>query len=383
MKIRSRILLAAATLLGTVGVAAAPQAHALGTPGDASAVVFITAGGAPGLTNGYKYNSSGGGFAVAQIDSTHYSITFQSLGGGTYVNAQLTVWNGASGPAVDPVCTIDSATDNGTDVTVKFQCTPFPPASLANTSLFIDVTNRTHPDRVGAVGPGFVALTTANPSAAAETPANQYRSSGFGSATVARTAVGQYTVTIPNGAYPWSQGVAFATALTVSPRVDTAYTRYCNPQNWYPSGANMVVNVRCYMGAGSLADARFSLRLSAHNHHGGAQAGGAQWVSTPNSAGYDAAGYGWNSAGGTNRVRSLAAWEGTGVSEVRFTGATYAAGRVPSLLVSAYGGSQRCSLKYHGSNPVDLNTTATVRCYAPLGGAGSATGMYTVSLAQF
>ena len=385
MKISSRIVLAGAVLFGAAGVAGAPQVQAGGVvpgPGDGSAAVFITTSGAPGLTNGYTHNSTGGAVDVGQIDATHYWISFRAMGGGTYANAQLTVWNGASGPTIDPICTIDRTKDAGGDVTVWFQCTPFPSSPLAGTQLFVNVTNRLHPDTARVRAPGFVAVTTANPSAAGETPVNQYRSSGTGLATVAHTGTGLYTVTVPGGAYAWNQGTAFATALTVSPTVDPAYTRYCNPQSWYPSGTSMIVNVGCYMGIGTAADARFSLRLVGRNHLGGTQPGGSQWVSNPTSTGYDTIAYGWNSAGATNHVRSLAPWEGTGVSHVQFNGATYAPGKVPSLLVSAYGGNQRCSLEYHGYHPADLYTNATVRCYAPVGGAGVAVGRYSVSLVQ-
>ncbi|MEQ1702890.1 MAG: hypothetical protein ABMA25_22515 [Ilumatobacteraceae bacterium] len=387
MKFRSRILLAGATLFAAVGAVGASPAAAgpivTPGPGDGSAVVFFANGGNLGFTNGFKYNSTGGGFDGGRIDATHYWVSFLKMGGGTYTNTQLTIWEGLNGPAVDPICTIDTTKDNGTDVTVYFQCTPFPPASLDGTSLFVNVTNRTHPDRAGVTAPGFVALTTASASAASSTPTNQYRSSGTGAAQVTRSGVGQYSVTVPNGAYAWNQGTAFVTALTVSPTVDTAYTRYCNLQSWYPSGTNTVVNVRCYMGAGTAADARFSLRLTNRNQMGGTQPGGSQWVSNPASAGYDTTSYRWNSVGGVNHVRSLVAWEGAGVSEVEFMGSTWASGRVPSLLVSGYGGNQRCSLKYQGYNTITFTTHATVRCFSPFTGAGLSTAQYTVGIAQF
>lgn len=387
MKIRIRIVLASAVLCGAIGIAGAPQAQAgppvVPGPGDGSAAVFISSTGAPGLTNGYTYNSSGGAVSVGQLDATHYWISFQSMGGGTYTNAQLTVWNGASGPTIDPVCTIDKTKDVRGDVTVWFECTPFPTSSLVGAQLFVNVTNRTHPDAARARIPGFVAVTTASPSAASETPVNQYRSSGTGAASVTRTALGRYTVTVPSAAYASGQGVAFATALTVSPTVDPAYTRYCNPQSWYSSGTKMIVKVACFMGIGTAADARFSLRLTTRNHLGGTQPGGSQWVSDPASAGYAATSYGWNSAGGTNFVRSLAIWEGAGVSQAQWNGATYAVGKVPSLLVSGYGGNHRCTLEYHGYHPVDLYTNATVRCYDPAGGGvGVPSARYTVGLVQ-
>ncbi len=386
MKIRTRIALAGAVLFGAVGVAGAPQAQAmprlLPHPGDGSAAVFITAAGAPALTNGYTYNSSGGDVSVGQSDASHFWITFQSMGGGTYTSTQLTTWNGASGPSIDPVCTVDRTKDAGGNVTVSFQCTPFPTNTLVGAQLFVNVTNRPHPDPLRVRAPGFIAVTTASPSAAGETPTNQYRSSGTGLGSVTRTALGRYTVTVPGAAYASEHGVAFTTALTVSPTTDPYFTRYCNPQGWYASGSNMVVNVACFMGIGTAADARFSLRLTANDLLGGARPGGSQWVSNPASAGYTAETYGWNSTGGTNSVRSLATWEGIGVSQTQWNGATYAVGEVPSLLVSGYAGNQRCTLEYHGSNPADLYTTATVRCYDPASGAGLANARYTVGLVQ-
>ncbi|MDO8390863.1 MAG: hypothetical protein Q7V57_10265 [Actinomycetota bacterium] len=387
MKIRSRVWLAAATLLAsTTAIGATTDQASAGPiagarPGDGSAVVYIAAGGAPGLTNAYRYNSSGGDIEAGQIDATHYWISFRNLGGGTYVNAQLTNWNASYGPAVDPVCTIDKTKDTGIDVTVWFRCVPYPGDSLETATMFINVTNRTHPDRAGVVAPGFVALTTADAAAAMSTPLNQYRSSGFGAATVARTGVGTYTVTIPNGTFGWNEGTVFTTALSVSPAVDPAYTRYCNPQSWSPSGTSMRVFVRCYHGGGLLSDARFSLRYTTHNHMGGTQPGGAQWVHTPNSAGYVAAGYGWNSAGGTNFVATEMVPGELGISRVTFNGGTHAPARIGSLMVVAYGGNHRCSLEFPGSGSEGY-TFATVRCYQPLGGAAVPTGKYSVSLAQ-
>ena len=387
MKIRSRVWLATAALLAcTTAVTATADPASAGPvvgplPGDGSAVVYIAPGGAPGLTNAYRYNSSGGGIDAGQIDATHYWITFANLGGGTYVNAQLTNWNASYGPAVDPVCTIDKTKDTGTDVTVWFQCTPYPGLSLETATLVINVTNRTHPDRAGTTAPGFVAVTTSDAAAAASTPLNQYRSSGVGAATVSRSGTGAYTVTIPNGAFAWKQGMVFTTALSVNPAVDPAYTRYCNPQSWSPSGTSMLISVRCYNGGGTSADARFSLRYTTHNHMGGTQAGGSQWAATPNSLGYVPDGYGWNSAGSTNFVSIEMTPDGPGVSRVTFNGATNAPKRVGSIMVTAYGGNHRCSLEFPGSSSTGY-TYLTVRCYQPLSGAAVPTGRYTVSLAQ-
>ena len=235
------------------------------------------------------------------------------------------------------------------------------------------------PDRAGMTAPSFFAITSTDPVAAVQTPLNQYRSAGVGAATVTRLGLGQYAVRIPNGAYPKGAGIAVATALSVSAAFDPAYTRYCNPQNWGSSGADMVVNVYCYMGVGVLADAPFSLRLTARTHAGGMQPGGAQWVSTPASPGYDAASYGWNSTGGVNHVMSV----GTGLSDVHFTGATGQPLLVKSAMVSAYGGSQRCTLEALGISPLTNELFTQVRCYEPFTGDPVATGRYTISVAQY
>ena len=214
---------------------------------------------------------------------------------------------------------------------------------------------------------------------AVHTPLNQYRSSGAGQATVTRTAIGQYSVRIPNAAYPKGDGIVVATALTVSPAFDPISSRYCNPQNWAPSGADMLVNVNCYNGVGVLADGRFSVRLSSRIHTGGFQAGGSQWVGNPASVGYDAGSYGWNSTGGANHVASVAA----GISEVRFGGATGQPLLVKSALVSAYGGNQRCSLKALGIDPITGELFAQARCFEPMNGGPAANGRYTISVAQY
>ncbi len=165
---------------------------------------------------------------------------------------------------------IDKTKDNGSDVTVWFRCIPHPYwPSLVGTTLFVTVTNAPRADRLGATAPSFFALTSSDPTAAVQTPLNQYRSAGVGAASVTRLGLGQYAVRIPSAAYPKGTGIAVATVLSVSPAFDPAYTRYCNPQNWGPSGTDMVVNVYCYMGAGILADAPFSLRLTARTHAGG------------------------------------------------------------------------------------------------------------------
>jgi hypothetical protein len=387
MKIRTRHLYAGLALLaGTFATAtvAAPQASAGGllraTPGDGSAVVYIAPTGFPGLTNGMKYNSSGGAIDAGRVDATHFWVSFAGIGGGTYTNAQISMWHGSGAPAIDPVCTIDTTKDTGADVTVWFECNAHPfAASLVGAAMFITVTDAPHPDRLGAVAPSFFALTSSDPSIAVHTPLNQYRSSGSGQATVTRNAAGQYSVRIPNAAYPKGSGIVVATALTVNPAADPISSRYCNPQNWAPNGADMVVNVNCYNGVGVAADGRFSVRLSSRTHTGGSQPGGSQWVSDPASAGYDAVGYGWNSTGGANHVAATA----VGVSEVRFRGATGQPLLVKSVLVSAYGGNQRCSLTVIGIDPVAGELFSRVRCVEPMNGGVVANGRYTVSIAQF
>jgi len=387
MNTRSRIRRGALTLLavltGTVAVAT-PHASAGGlvraTPGDGSAVIYIAQTGFPGLTNGMKYNSSGGNIDAGRIDDTHFWVSFSGIGGGTYTNAQIGMWNGSDGPAVDPVCTIDKTKDNGSDITVWFRCIPHPYwPSLVGTTLFVTVTAAQRVDRAGVTAPSFFALTSSDPTAAVHTPLNQYRSAGVGAASVTRLALGQYSVRIPNAAYAKGSGIAVATALSVTSAFDPAYTRYCNPQNWGSSGPDMVVNVNCYMGVGTLADAPFSLRLTARTHSGGSQLGGAQWVSNPASAGYDAVGYGWNSTGGANHVASI----GVGLSDVHFGGATGQPLLVKSAMVSAYGGSQRCTLEALGINPISNELFTQVRCYEPFSGDPVANGRYTVSVAQF
>ncbi len=386
MKIRLRHLFAGLTVLSgmcATATVAAPTVSAGGvpraTPGDGSAVVYIANTGFPGLTNGMKYNSSGGAIDAGKIDDTHFWVSFAGIGGGTYSNAQLGMWNGDDGPAVDPACTIDKTKDNGADVVVFFQCIAHPYwPSLVGTTLFVTVTNAPHPDRPGVTAPSFFALTSSDPSIALHTPLNQYRSAGVGQATVTRSAVGQYSVRIPNAAYPKTVGIAVATALSVSPAVDPAYSRYCNPQSWGSSGADMVVNVNCYMGVGVLADARFSLRLSSRTHAGGTQPGGAQWVSNPASPGYDTTQYGWNSTGSVNHIGSI----DVGVSEVRFRGATGQPLLVKSALVGAYGGNHRCTLEALGIDPLSNQVFTQVRCYEPFSGAAVANGRSTVSVAQ-
>jgi hypothetical protein len=80
--------------------------------------------------------------------------------------------------------------------------------------------------------------------------AYQYNGFGTGKLTVQRTAVGQYTVTIP-GSPSFTTSTALVTA--VGNNAD-----YCNVMSWLP------INVACFAPNGSPADSQFAVSFQAH-----------------------------------------------------------------------------------------------------------------------
>jgi hypothetical protein len=94
-------------------------------------------------------------------------------------------------------------------------------------------------------------VITDQPSAALHTPAKRYNSAG-GNNTVTRSAAGVYQVRLPGLAT--LRGHVQVTA--VSP---TAQPNRCKVTSWNWSGADELVNVKCFDAAGAATDSRFAM----------------------------------------------------------------------------------------------------------------------------
>jgi hypothetical protein len=204
------------------------------------------------LSTSYQWNSTGGAMSVTHTPgSGRYLVTLggQDLSGGTVEvtaygagNAYCKV-GGWGGTSVDVECFNGS---NGAPVESQFDLLfskKAPRGSLATyTYLWADQpwTSSYNPSTYYERG---------------NTDAQYCHPTTQPNATITRSAVGSYNVRLPG----------MGTAPSVTNVKVTGYSTgsdTCEVVNWYPSGADAYVNVKCFGASGSPADAYYTLTFS-------------------------------------------------------------------------------------------------------------------------
>lgn len=357
-------LVIAGTAAGALAALPGGTAARAAVTGDASTLVNVMDTGWPAINPFWSYNSTGAGFGGGSVAVGRVYVDI--LGNdGPIGTPHLTMWHRDT-DGNDPICSIVGTAVVAANTRVTVQC--FDAAGVAaNTGqFFLTYTNRARPDRAGVSGPSLVRLVTDSATAKSQYPATQYRSSGTGSIIVYRQNPGIYQARIPGGALTAPQGVAFTSAVGGT-------ARWCNPQAWYPVGADMYVDVRCFAPGGALADSRFSLTLTRTNVFGNpGMPGGSQYAPWTSTSSTTTGWYGWNSTGGSNTVRP-GSWVGDPAAEtyVEFAGVT-GPGKV-SMVVSGYG-PNRCNVHRDIAGPT--YHALAVRC---IDGAGTVVSQASVT----
>jgi hypothetical protein len=192
-----------------------------------------------------------------------------------------------------------------------------------------------------------------NPTSASYAPTPAYQRNGNrGTITVARTATGRWSVTVPGMAT--SGGNVQVTAYGNDPA-------RCKVASWYPSGTNEIVNVACHSASGLPADTRFTLsladRVSLFGRPGNEQVAAYAWAPTSGSL---PPAYSWNYRGLTNVLLP----DYTGVSRVRMPEVAFPPTHAQ---VTGYG-TDASYCKIGGwSVPTVRTVDVQVQCFAPSG----------------
>lgn len=202
------------------------------------------------------------------------------------------------------------------------------------------------PDRYG-----FAYLDTPTPPGA-YVPDLSRQWSGGPPVTVSPTGpVGMYQVRFPGQAAP--AGVAHVTAVNRT-------GEWCMVENYGPSGADEIVNVRCYRPGGALANSRFAVLFSFSSGMVPAASGAyASLRSTP--AGGVMATY--NSLGPPNSI----AWLSAGTYRATLPGVGAGAALTGSVQVTAANGAVPARCKVINWTTTGAGQDVIVRCVNPAG----------------
>jgi hypothetical protein len=225
---------------GTEEVGSTTQASTTGTYG------WVWANQATGTYNpaaGFSFNSSGGVNQVSNSGVGTYSVTFPGLGGAGG-NVQVTAYGSGS-----ERCKVMGWSQSGTSEVVSVACHTAAGAPV-NTLFTATYYRSTSPDKGAFVWANNGTLASYSPSLA-----YSWNSAG-GANSITRSGTGAYAVTLG--------GMQAHTPEGGNPIV-TAYgsgSEHCKIGGWFASGANIVVNVRCFNTSGSAADTLFSLSYS-------------------------------------------------------------------------------------------------------------------------
>ncbi|MEZ5402690.1 MAG: BACON domain-containing protein [Bryobacteraceae bacterium] len=187
------------------------------------------------------------------------------------------------------------------------------------------------------------------------TPAVQYNSAG-GTITVTRTAIGTYSVYVPNLVNTEGISLAFADGAT-------ADGGYCNGGVWGPAPFALRAVVTCFNSAGAPADIAFRYLFQFDARTSAAWSSGYLWnnqESNSSPEGYTPTPYySWHSRGGDINVRR---WS-PGAYRARFAGLGPAPNGGTALL-TGYGNNARCRIQdWTAGVDVDIE----VRCFTASG----------------
>jgi hypothetical protein len=188
------------------------------------------------------FNSTGGSVEVTKFGENGYSVAFEGLGGGdSNGNVQVT----AVGKASDR-CKVSQWYSVGARLIVNVRC-HFGSEPSANSAFLVSYARFAGGTAVSQDGAYLLSNSLTGGTPLPET----FQWGAVGSVT--RTSTGVYSAKLA-GQTNQDTGV-IVTALGKDPS-------YCKVGNWYGSGSDTIVVVRCFDNAGAPVDSRFTLRLA-------------------------------------------------------------------------------------------------------------------------
>lgn len=305
-------------------------------------------------SNTYQFNSSGATNTIVRTAVGTYTVKFPNLAA-----SAGTVHVSAYGTGSQS-CKVVNWFPSGSEEHVNVAC--FNSAGSRADALFTVSFNLP----AGNIGPlGHVWAD--QPSTASYTPSASYRfNSSGGTNTISRSGVGAYTVRLP--------GLA-ASAGNVKVTAYGGGSELCKVGNWFPSGADQLVNVRCYSTSGAAVDTRFTMTYARNMGITGipGQPSGYAWANQSTTASYTpSTSYKFNSSGGTNTISR----SGVGAYTLSIPGVGVGGGHVQ---VSAYGsGTAEC--KVASWFPSGGAQKVNVRCFSTTG--APVDSLYTVTFTK-
>lgn len=190
----------------------------------------------------WSFNSTGGANSVTRTGTGAYTVRLNGLGVAAG-HVQVTPYGTGT-----ELCKVLNWGPTGADQLVRVQCYAAG-GTTVNTRFNVTYSRNLPILGVPVEYSGYVWAD--QPSVASYTPAAAYQfNSVGGSNTIARTAVGTYTVNLPS--LGTSGGHVQVTAYG-------AGSNECKVSSWGPSGTTQKVNVRCVNTAGAAADSYFTM----------------------------------------------------------------------------------------------------------------------------
>lgn len=300
----------------------------------------------------HTYNPTSKPVTVRTVNTGVYEVRFGGLGWSQRGNA---IVNAFESPAVR--CHAASWGADGDDLLVGVRCYDRAANLAAGKFAVWYAAGGTPSGRPG------LAYLRSDSASASHTPSSaaQYSSAG-GTHTVTRNGVGQYSVILANQA-------VFGGTVAVS--AFGAAAGACSVASFYPVGANLQVDVRCFGGTGEAADRRFALRFLS-TEPGASTDLQYVWAEQPTAASYAPSAWYQSTSQANGPARITRA--GAGHYVVRFP-ATVAA---YSVAVATPYGTGAVDCQTSSLTGASGNADVRVRCYDAAGRGADA--MFTLAL---
>jgi hypothetical protein len=294
----------------------------------------------------YSFNSSGGAINISRSGAGTYAVRFAGLGGGASAggNVLVTSYGGGS-----ENCKVANWLSGGADFTANVRC--FTAAGVAIDTMYtVRVTWYNSP----SPGRRISYAWADNPASASYTPSTMYSFNSIGGAiNISRSGVGTYAVRFSD--FGSGQGAIGGNVLV------TAYgggTETCKAASWDNSGADYIVNVRCFTAAGAAVDTMYTVQAAWGHSSSFNPLSGYAWADSSASASYTPSTmFSFNSAA----LPVSATRSGVGAYAVRFSGLGGGSSG-GNVQVTAYG-SDAATCKVGSWNFAPTDFIPNVRCF--------------------
>jgi hypothetical protein len=213
-----------------------------------------------------SFNSTGGAITVTKFGEGGYSVDFAGLGGGgSNGNVQVTAVDKSASR-----CKVSQWYSFGTTLRVNVRC-HFAGSPSPNSAFLVSYARFAGGTAVSQDG----AYLLSNSLTAGTILPATFQWGAVGSVELLSTGV--YAARLA-GQTNQDTGV-IVTALGTDPS-------YCKIGNWYGSGSDTIVTVRCFDDAGAPVNSRFTLRLAREMRDSDAHSGGYVWAHNPTAIDY-------------------------------------------------------------------------------------------------